>query len=105
MNGRFASLAAESILALYGYSVKKEADLKAGQRRLILASLMDRRIVSQVYVIQHLEFNITNHRKRPEMRAAVGKWTDDLKWAKSYSIDPKRRFIIDTYRSFSCQTR
>lgn len=105
MNGRFASLAAESILALYGYSVKKAADLKAGQRRLILASLMDRRLVDQPYVIRHLEFNIKNHGKRKEMRAAVDKWTDDLRWAKSYSIDPKRRFLIDTYRSFSCQPR
>lgn len=104
-NGRFASLAAESILALYGYTVNKEADLKAGQRRLILASLMDRRIVDQPYVIQHLEFNIKNHSKRKEMRAAVDKWTDDLKWARSYSIDPKRRFLIDTYKSFSCHSQ
>lgn len=105
MNGRFSSLAAESILTLYGYSVKKGVDLKAGQRRLILASLMDRRIVDQPYVIRHLEFNITNHSKRKEMRAAVEKWADDLRWARSYSIDPKRRFLIDTCRSFSCQPR
>lgn len=103
INGRFSSLAAESILKLYGYSVNKGEGLKAGQRRLILASLMDRRIVDQPYVIRHLEFNIANHCKRKEMRIAVAKWTDDLKWARGYSINPKRRFLIDTYREFNCK--
>lgn len=99
--GRFTSLAAESILKRYGYSVSRTDDLKMGQRRLILANLMDRGIASKGEIVRYLEFDIANCRKRADRKVAVERWEGDLRWVRDYSIDPKRRFLLDTYREFS----
>lgn len=75
-------------------------DLKMGQRRLILANLMDRGIASKGEIVRYLEFDIANCRKRADRKVAVERWEGDLKWVRDYSIDPKRRFLLDTYREF-----
>lgn len=98
--GWFEELASESVPRLYGYTVNKSDGLTPGQRRLILASLMDRRVVSQAYLIRLLELNIKNGRKLKYKEAACAKWESDLEWVKRYCIDPRRRFLKDTYLDF-----
>lgn len=98
--GRFSSLAEESVLKRYGYTVSRTDDLKMGQRRLILASLMDRGVVSKMQIERYLEFDIKNARKRVDRKRAVERWSSDLEWVRNYSIDPKRRFLVDTYKAF-----
>ena len=98
--GRFSSLAEESGLKRYGYTVSRTDDLKMGQRRLILASLMDRRVVSKMQIERYLEFDIKNARKRTDRKRAVERWSSDLEWVRNYSIDQKRRFLVDTYKTF-----
>ena len=93
-------MAAESVLKRYGYSVNRTDDLKAGQRRPILASLMGRGIADKDEVARCLEFDITNCRKRADRKSAVERCKSDLKWVRDYAIDPKRRFLVNTYRAF-----
>lgn len=98
--GRFSSLAEESVLKRYGYTVSRTDDLKMGQRRLILASLMDRGVISKMQIERYLEFDIKNARKRTDRKRAVERWSSDLEWVRNYSIDQKRRFLVDTYKTF-----
>lgn len=58
----FGALADESPLMLCGYSVSEAEGLSAGQRRLILANMMDRGICSKPRVIEYLQFFLRRRR-------------------------------------------
>lgn len=61
---------------------------------------MDRGIAGKDEVAKYLEFDIANCRKRADRKSAVERWESDLRWVRDYTIDPKRRFLVDTYRAF-----
>lgn len=94
----YDSLANESVLHLYGYSVNQMDDLSTWERRRILGNLMDREIVSKYRIIEHLQFFINNSKCRNNMKLANQKWSDDLEWVRSYNIDKQRKYIITTLK-------
>lgn len=93
---RYDRLADESILHMCGYTVNQTDNLSNEQRRRILGNLMDREIISKYRIIEYLQFFINSSKYRYNMRLANQKWSDDLKWVRSYNIDKQRKYIVTT---------
>lgn len=94
----YDSLADESILHIYGYSVNQIDGLSTWERRRILGNLMDREIVSKYRIIEYLQFFINNSKYRKNLKLANQKWTDDLEWVRAYNINKQRKYIITTLK-------
>lgn len=70
-----------SILALYGYSVKKN-DLTLEERRRILLFLLHNKIVTASYIIQHLQglIHLRQQRTDKDFTDAISAWKKDIQY-------------------------
>lgn len=92
--------ASESPLMLAGYNVRELEGLTAKERHLILANVMDRRILDKARVIEYLQFFIRSNRNRRNMGNACAKWSADLEWVRAYRIDRQRHFTVSEVSRF-----
>jgi hypothetical protein len=88
-------LADESILKICGYTVNQNDNLTTNHRRLILANLMDRRIMPKHQIIEYINFFINNAKGKSNMSIPIQKWQSDLEWVRNYKIDYQRSFLIE----------
>ena len=96
----YGDLASESILKFCGYSVAQGEGLSERQRRMILANVMDRRILSKNDIIIRLQFFIRSHQYQPNMRLAVSKWQSDLQFVRNYRINAQRHFVVEDVKRY-----
>lgn len=92
------SLSKESPLMMCGYNVRESEGLTSRERHLILANMIDRRILSKPRIIDYLQFFISWREGNPSMRNACNKWREDLAFVRDYSMNTQRRFTISTVR-------
>lgn len=95
------SLNEESPLMLCGYGVSVREGLTIRERRLLLANIMDRGILSKPRVMEYLQFFISWRENNPKMAEACKKWRSDLDWVRDYRIDEQRRFDVESIRRFN----
>ena len=79
-------LASESILMQYGYNVSQEEDLSEITRHKILATLIDKHIMSKSEVISYLDFFISQRQSQSRYHMAIGKWELDRNFVENYKI-------------------
>lgn len=79
-------LASESILMQYGYNVSQDEDLSEVTRHKILATLIDKHIMSKSEVIRYLDFFISQKQSRSLYQMAIGKWELDRNFVENYRI-------------------
>lgn len=92
------ALSKESPLMMCGYNVREDGGLTSRERQLILANIIDRRILSKPRIIEYLQFFISWREGNPSMRNACDKWRKDLDFVRAYKMDTQRRFTIETVR-------
>ena len=81
----FEKLADASVLKICGYTVNQGDALSSLERKTILKGLIDREILTKQRVMSYLQFFINNSQNRKNMKYAVSKWVEDLKWLQSYT--------------------
>lgn len=81
----FEKLADASVLKICGYTVNQGDALSSLERKTILKGLIDREILTKQRVMSYLKFFINNSQNRKNMKYAVSKWVEDLKWLQSYT--------------------
>ena len=92
------TLSKESPLMMCGYNVRESEGLTSRERQLILANMIDRRILSKLRIIEYLQFFISWREGNPSMRNACAKWREDLAFVRYYKMDTQRRFSIRAVR-------
>jgi hypothetical protein len=92
------SLSKESQLMMCGYNVRESDGLTAKERQLILANMIDRKILSKPRIIEYLQFFISWREGNPNMKSACDKWREDLAFVRTYHMDTQRRFTIGAVR-------
>lgn len=86
----YNGLASESVLMQFGYNVKKTEDLPAGQRRRILAAIVDNEVLSKSAIVSYFDLFIRQRetqRNRDgslKFRDAIDKWRADREWINTY---------------------
>ena len=79
-------LASESILMQYGYNVSQGEGLSQTTRRKILATLIDRHILSKNEIISYLDFFINQRQSNSKYQIAISKWELDREFVENYKI-------------------
>lgn len=85
----------QSKINQYGYNVNSQRNLSSQQRQTILASLIEANIVDRMDIINHIEWTIQNHEKRPTHKQAVQKWKEDVEFVKNYKNGNLSNVIIE----------
>ena len=94
------TLSKESPLMMCGYNVRESDGLTSRERQLILANMIDRRILSKPRIIEYLQFFISWREGNPSMGNACDKWREDLAFVRNYEMDTQRRFSIGAVRRY-----
>ena len=79
-SGRYAKREQESVLHQLGYTVNAQSKLTNKQRRILLWTIIESKVLSYNDVVQHLEFLIKDSRNKKNWEAARNKWMSDLKY-------------------------
>ena len=86
------SLAQESVLMQFGYTVSQTEDLPMIQRRAILAAIVDYHVLTKNEVISYLDSFIRFRRNQKNSdgslryEAAIEKWNEDREFISKYQI-------------------
>lgn len=88
----FDELKNQSILKVFGYSVKKGDNLSPQHRQRILAEIIDLELLTVKGVISLLDFFISTH-NNDKYSDARRKWEADKKFVAEYKVNPQR-FLI-----------
>lgn len=96
LNGE--SLARESLLMQYGYNVSEIDGLTKKRRHIILAIIIERKILSKSEIISYLDFFISQKRNMGNMELAVSKWEEDRLFVESYRNEEKQIIVKNIYR-------
>ncbi len=86
INNSSMKLASESILMQYGYNVSQGEGLSQTTRRKILATLIDRHILSKNEIISYLDFFINQRQSNSKYQIAISKWELDREFVENYKI-------------------
>lgn len=89
------SMADESMLKAFGYTVNQTDGLTAAYRQSILAEIIDLGFMPQNKVVNHLEFCISTHSAARYINAC-SKWEADKKFVMSYNANPERFLIPES---------
>lgn len=89
-----------SPLVVCGYTVNQKDDLSPDDRRVILANIIDRGILSKDRVIDYLTGFISLNSRRYDREEACARWEDDLEWVRRYRMNSQRHFIVDRVKVF-----
>ena len=92
-NSSYGNLASESVLKQFGYSVSVVDDIPSIQRKKILASIVDNKVLTKSEVISYLNYFI-NYRKNQKKddgslkyAHAISCWREDLDWLDTYDVE------------------
>ncbi len=85
----FNSWAEKSVLRIYGYNVNKNENLSKGERQRILSFVMENHIMTSYEIINHLEWQISTREGRTNMRDAISKWEDDIRFVRDFQYIDK----------------
>lgn len=86
----YSSLAQESVLKQFGYSVSQVDDLPLKQRRLILAALVDNNVLTKNDVIGYLDYFINSRKNQKnadgskKYSIAISRWEEDRDFIRNY---------------------
>ena len=96
----YNGLASESVLMQFGYTVSKQDDLPAEQRRRILAAIVDNDVLKRNEVVSYLDYFI-NQRKNQKnkdgslrYKDAIDKWRADRAWINQYKLGTYKEVVI-----------
>ena len=96
----YNGLASESVLMQFGYTVSKQDDLPAEQRRRILAAIVDNDVLKRNEVVSYLDYFI-NQRKNQKnkdgslrYKDAIDKWRADRAWINQYKLGSYKEVVI-----------
>lgn len=85
----------KSMLYNYGYNVSAQNNLSDKNRRIILASVVEAKILTRVQVEDHLQVLIDRGSKIPSWGEAVQKWKRDKNFIQNYKTENLPRVIFD----------
>ena len=92
-NSSYGNLASESVLKQFGYSVSMVDDIPSIQRKKILASIVDNKVLTKSEVISYLNYFI-NYRKNQKKddgslkyAHAISCWCEDRDWLDTYDVE------------------
>lgn len=88
------TLASESILMQYGYTVNQIDGLGAKRRQKILAIIIDKGILSKSEVISYLDFFISQRQTQSKYQVAISKWEDDREFVEEYNVGEYTKYGI-----------
>lgn len=88
------SLAQESILMQYGYSVSKGNELGEAERQNLLAALIGNNILTPSEIISYLTFFINQRKGRAEMMDAISKWKKDIDFVSGYRVSEHKKVKV-----------
>ena len=95
-----SNLASESVLMQFGYNVSQKDDLPVGQRRRILAAIVDNGVLKRNEVVSYLDYFI-NQRKNQKnkdgslkFKDAMDKWRMDRAWLNQYKLGSYKEVLI-----------
>lgn len=88
------TLASESILMQYGYTVNQIDGLGPKRRQKILAIIIDKGILSKSEVISYLDFFISQRQTRSNQQIAISKWEDDREFVEEYKVGEYTKFGV-----------
>ena len=77
-------LAEESILMQYGYNVKQSEGMTDARRQKLLATLVDRNIMTRNEIASYIDFFINQKKSNPIFTSAVSKWSRDRSFISRY---------------------
>ncbi len=77
----------QSILANYGYSVSRLRNLSSRQRAKILLRVIEMGAMSKPQIIDHIEYLIKERSDRNNMKTAISKWKEDLRFINNYKMN------------------
>lgn len=79
----------ESILHSHGYNVNINQDLTAAQRKQILISVIDGKILSKIEICSHIDLLCRRAKGQKRYENALKKWEEDRKFVSTY--EPKNK--------------
>ncbi len=85
----------ESILYQYGYNVQTQKNLTSKQRHLILAAVVESKIMTREQVCAHLDMLINRGSKIPKWEMATQKWMQDRYYVKKYNNKNLPQILFD----------
>ena len=85
----------KSILGKCGYTVSQTTGLSTLERRIILANVIDREILSKIEIRSHLKKQIALHERHP---IAVDKWESDEDFVAAYNKGYYAKYGVTTLR-------
>lgn len=85
----FNSWAEKSVLRIYGYNVNKNENLSKKERQRILSFVLENHIITSYKIINHLEWQISTREGRANMRDAISKWEDDIRFVRDFQYIDK----------------
>lgn len=88
------SASTESILYKNGYNVDKVNGLTDEQRHIILARIMNSRILPKAEILKHINMLINMSKNLLERTEAVYKWSIDYDYVRDYNIDSQMQINI-----------
>lgn len=77
-------LAEESILMQYGYNVNQSEGMTDARRQKLLATLVDRKIMTRNEIVSYIDFFINQKKLNPIYTNAVSKWSRDRSFIGHY---------------------
>jgi len=84
-----------------GYSVSQKRGLTNIQRKRILESLVDSKILTTSQICSHLDWLIHERRSRPNFDTAVSKWEEDRDHIKHYIREESRKVGVNKLRIYN----
>lgn len=99
--GGYSNCNEESILTQMGYSVSQKRGLTNIQRKRILESLADSKILTTSQICSHLDWLIHERRSRPNFDTAVSKWEEDRDHIMHYIREESRKVGVNKLRIYN----
>ncbi|MDR0861590.1 MAG: hypothetical protein LBN30_02295 [Oscillospiraceae bacterium] len=86
--GRYGSLAPESVLHLWGYNVNNDNGPDKEERQMIIAFIIDRKILTRYEIVEHLRWLIDTRSRQWEIYSdAIKSWENDVEITFNYNMD------------------
>ena len=93
------NMAKESLLMQNGYNVKANNGLTDVQRQIILANIIDNKILAPHTICSYLGMFISQKKNLPQYREAVLKWEKDRNFVFTYKNEIKRKVEIQSIKN------
>ncbi len=94
----FANLKTQSELNLLGYSVNADSSNNTKSRQILLADIIDSKMMTKQKIINHLEWLIDTREYMEKMQNAVGEWKQDLDFVYNYKVNTQRKIWCTNFK-------